>query len=445
MPLFGTDGVRGVANTSLTPELVLSLGRAAALAFGAPQRRPRFLIATDTRISGNMLEAALTAGLLSAGADVIRCGILPTPAVAFLVTQMGAGAGAVISASHNPVEDNGIKFFGADGFKLTDEQESRIEALMDDPDIPHPTGVDVGREHFLEHDAEERYVTHALEVLGGTRLDGLKVVLDCAHGAAFITSPEAMSRAGADVTVINAEPDGTNINVECGSTHPQVVAQKVVEVGADVGFAHDGDADRVIAVDHAGKVVDGDQIMGLLALDMKQDGRLRNDMLVTTVMSNLGLKVAMRDAGVALIETSVGDRYVLEAMRKQGASLGGEQSGHVIVLDHATTGDGLITALSVMSTMVRSGRGLADLASAVKRFPQALINVKVSRKDELESSELVAKTIEEAQDALGDMGRILVRPSGTESLVRVMVEADSQTRADTVARQIADVVEAELG
>lgn len=441
--LFGTDGLRGVANQDLTPDLVLTLGRAAAKSFGAPETRPRFLIATDTRISAHMLESALAAGLLSAGADVMRCGVLPTPAVAFLVGNLEAGAGAVISGSHNPVPDNGIKFFGPDGFKLMDEKEDEIESLMSG-EFPRPVGEAVGREHFLEEAAEDRYVEHCLEALEGRSLSGLKVVVDCANGAASITTPDALTRAGAAVIAINVAPDGVNINVDCGSTHPEVVARMVKEVGADVGLAHDGDADRVIAVDETGEVVDGDAIIAALAVFLKERGRLPGDLVVSTVMANLGFRKAMDSAGIKVIETQVGDRYVLEAMLDEGATLGGEQSGHVILLDHSTTGDGLITGLKILDLMSTSGRKLSEIASVVEKFPQVLLNIKVKNKAGFNDSKAIADAVSQAEGTLGIDGRVLVRPSGTEQLVRVMVEANDQKMADDAATQIADVVEREL-
>lgn len=436
--LFGTDGVRGVANVDLTAELAMGLGRAAATFFAREHDRPRLVMARDTRISGDMLEGALTSGLTSAGADVLACGILPTPAVAFLVSHYGADAGVVISGSHNPVEDNGIKFFGPDGFKLSDQQESEIEALLDQT-YDLPAGVAVGRT-LAKPDSEDRYIEHCLGALEGRRLDGLNIVVDCAYGAAFSTSPRALSEAGAEVIALNANPDGDLINVECGSTAPEVTAKAVVESGADIGLAHDGDADRVIAVDENGGIVDGDAIMSVLSVAMKETGTLRGNLVVATVMSNLGFKVAMRTAGIEVVETSVGDRYVLEAMRERGASLGGEQSGHVVLLDHATTGDGLITGLRLAARVAETGRRLSDLTSIFTRYPQVLLNVKVADKSRLDGVAEVWKAVESAEKELGEGGRVLVRPSGTEALIRVMVEAIDETTAGEIAHRIAAVI-----
>lgn len=434
--IFGTDGVRGVANVDLTPELALSLGRAAAREFRGASSRPRVVVGRDTRISGELLESALVAGLLSSGADVLRCGILPTPAVAFLVTHLGAEAGAVISASHNPVEDNGIKFFGPDGFKLSDAHEEKIEALVD---AAPERGAIVGRAASVE-EAEAAYVGHALRALEGRRLDGLKVVVDCAFGAAFRTSPRALAEAGAEVIALNAEPDGTRINVECGSTAPEVAAKAVVEHRADLGLAHDGDADRVIAVDETGGVVDGDPIIAALAVEVKEQGRLQGNLVVATVMANLGFRRALAAAGIDVVETTVGDRYVIEEMLRRGAVMGGEQSGHVIFLDFATTGDGLITGLRLAARMVSTGKRLSELARVVERFPQVLLNVPVSDRSRLDGADRVWASVEAAQSRLGEEGRVLVRASGTEPIVRVMVEAADEATAQQVANEIAAVI-----
>ncbi len=444
--LFGTDGVRGVANTELTPELALGLGRAAAAALGAggsAAHRPRVLTVRDPRASGDLLEAALSAGLLSGGADVIRCGILPTPAAAFLVTDLSAQAAAVISASHNPAADNGIKFFGHDGFKLRDAEEDRIESLLGAPG-PRFTGDGVGRLRVLE-DAEERYLAYVARALDGRTLDGLKVVLDCAHGAAFRTSPMALERAGAEVIAINVAPDGMNINVGCGSNAPDVLAKSTVEHRADVGLAHDGDADRLIAVDEAGKVVDGDAIIGALAQELKEQERLVGDLVVTTVMANLGFKTAMAALGIGVIETPVGDRYVIEAMRAHGAVIGGEQSGHVIFGEYSTTGDGLLTGLRLLGRMVSSGKTLSELARIVERFPQVLIDVATLEREHLSEAAFVWEVVEEVRRRLGERGRVLVRPSGTEPLVRVMVEASEEATARSGAEEIAAAVRSALG
>ncbi|HMC07732.1 MAG TPA: phosphoglucosamine mutase, partial [Actinomycetota bacterium] len=416
--LFGTDGVRGIANLELTPEIALRLGRAAATAFRSRHARPAVLIVRDTRRSGDLLEAALSAGLLSAGADVLLCGVLPTPAAAFLTPDAGADAGAVVSASHNPASHNGIKFFGRDGFKLNDAEEQGIESLLD---VRGATaiGADVGMVSLLPH-AEDRYVAHALRSLEGRRLDGMKVVIDCAHGAAFRTSPRALEEAGAEVIAINVEPDGMNINVGCGSTSPEAVAEAVIRLRADVGLAHDGDADRVLAVDARGDLVDGDAIIAILAAELKEQDRLAGNMVVTTVMANLGFRLAMAAAGIDIVETAVGDRYVIEAMRRHGAEIGGEQSGHVILADCSTTGDGLITGLRLLGRMASTGRTLADLAKIVERYPQVLVNVPVRDREALTQAGGVWEAVEQVRRELGDLGRVLVRPSGTEAVVRVM-------------------------
>lgn len=446
--LFGTDGVRGIANLELTPEIALALGRAVGTVLaeervsgaGAGERtRPCVLIVRDTRRSGDLLEAALSAGLMAAGTDVALCGVLPTPAAAFLAQDLGADAGAVVSASHNPASHNGIKFFGRDGFKLTDAEEDRIEALVHQPP-PGVIGAAVGVMHSVP-DAEERYVAHALRSLEGRQLAGLTVVVDCGHGAAWRTSPEALTRAGARVITINDAPDGMNINVGCGSTDPGQVAAAVLGHGADIGLAHDGDADRVLAVDAAGELVDGDAIIAILATELQEEGRLPANCVVTTVMANLGFRLAMTAAGIDVVETAVGDRYVIEAMRRHGAGIGGEQSGHVILSACSTTGDGLITGLRLMARMATSGRSLAELAKVVERYPQVLINVPVRDRDALQGAQGVWEAVELVRNELGDFGRVLVRPSGTEAVVRVMVEAaDTPTAQEAAGRIVAAVV-----
>ena len=442
---FGTDGVRGLANGDLTPELALSLSGAAArvLIGHDPSHRPLAVVGRDPRASGEMLEAAVVAGLASAGADVLRLGVLPTPAVAFLTADFGADLGVVLSASHNPMPDNGVKLFARGGHKLPDEIEAEIEAQMDaaaasGPPRTRPTGAAIGRVRDAD-DAGERYIAHLLAAVP-TRLDGLHVVVDCAHGAASAVAPEVYRRAGARVTAIAAEPDGININDGVGSTHVEGLAKRVVAEGADLGIAHDGDADRCLAVDASGDLVDGDQILALSALALRDAGRLRENTVVATVMSNLGFHQAMRDAGVRVVTTAVGDRYVLEELRAQRLSLGGEQSGHVIFTDAATTGDGLLTALQIMACVVTSGRPLAELASVVRRLPQVLLNVAVSDRATACTSPVVLEAVAAAEAELGDDGRILLRPSGTEQLVRVMVEALTQERADQIAQRVAAVV-----
>ena len=441
--LFGTDGIRGVANIDLTPEFAFKLGRATAVEMGGSKRHPSIVIARDTRISGPMLESALAAGLMSAGAYVTLTGILPTPAVAFLVTELGADAGAVISASHNPVQDNGIKFFGPDGYKLNDTEEDRIEGLID-ADAERPTGTAVGKTIDLPG-AHDMYIEHALRSLEGRRLDGLRVVVDCAYGAAFETTPTALRRAGAEVIAINAEPDGTKINVECGSTAPDVVAKKVIDEGADIGLAHDGDADRVIAVDASGAVVDGDAIIAMLALELHENGRLPGNLVVSTVMANLGFRRLMKQSGIEVAETAVGDRYVIEAMLTNGAAIGGEQSGHVIFADHATTGDGLITALRLLGRMSSTGKPLSELASVIERFPQLIVNVPVEDKHGFAASVSIKEAISRAEHELNGKGRVLVRPSGTEPVVRVMVEAVDEQLATSVCNDLAMLIQKELG
>jgi len=400
------------------------------------------MVGRDTRASGDMLASALAAGLLSAGADVIRGRVLPTPAVAFLVTELAASAGAVISASHNPSEDNGIKFFGPDGFKLSDAQEQQIENQLDQ-DFNRPTGPGIGRLEFVP-DANDMYVNHALAALGGRSLAGMKIVVDCAHGAAYKTSPQALRHAGADVVVIGDEPDGLNINYGGGSLMPETVAAKVIATGANLGLSHDGDADRVIAVDEKGQVVDGDAMLAALALELKADGALPGNQVVTTVMANLGFRKAMEDSGISVIETAVGDRWVLEAMRQNGAVLGGEQSGHLIFLDWSTTGDGLVTGLRLAGLMAASGQPLSQIAAQCPKFPQVLSNIKVNGKDRLANCDPIWRAVDEAQTKLGTTGRVLVRPSGTEPLVRVMVEAPDDATANAVAQHISQVVLEEL-
>jgi phosphoglucosamine mutase len=436
---FGTDGVRGLANGDLTPELALGLAQAAArvLIGHDPSHRPLAVIGRDPRASGEMLEAAVVAGLASAGADVLRVGVLPTPAVAFLTADFDADLGVVLSASHNPMPDNGIKLFARGGHKLPDEIESEIEAALGAPGT-RPTGVAIGRVRDAG-DAAERYIAHLLGAVP-QRLDGLRVVVDCAHGAASRVAPETYRRAGASVLAIAAEPDGLNINDGVGSTHIEALAKHVVAERADLGIAHDGDADRCLAVDADGQVVDGDQILALSALSLRAAGRLRDDTIVATVMSNLGLHHAMRSAGISVVTTAVGDRYVLEELRARGLSLGGEQSGHVIFTDAATTGDGLLTALNVMARMASSTTPLAGLAAVVQRLPQVLVNVQVTDRVRACEADTVKAALAQASAELGDAGRILLRPSGTEQLVRVMVEAATHQHADEVARRLAGVV-----
>ncbi len=439
--LFGTDGVRGLANADLSPELALSLAVAAAHTLPDQEDRvqpPLVVVGRDPRASGEMLEAAVVAGLASAGANVVRVGVLPTPGVAFLTAEVRADFGVMISASHNPMPDNGIKFFAAGGHKLTDEQEDAIEAALG-ATWTRPTGAQVGRVHDLL-DGAEHYTSHLVEATGQP-LAGIKVVLDCAHGAASDVAPEAFREAGAEVIAINAEPDGLNINDECGATHLAPLKAAVVEHGAHLGIAVDGDADRCLAVDASGAEVDGDQIMAILALAMRDAGALAENTLVATVMSNLGLRIAMREAGITLVETKVGDRYVLEELRAGGFSLGGEQSGHVVFTEHATTGDGVLTGLRLLARVAETGKTLAELAAVVQRLPQVLINVRVADKGVARAPEILA-AVAAAEAQLAGTGRVLLRPSGTEPLVRVMVEASTEDVAQKIAEGIAADVRA---
>ncbi len=455
--LFGTDGVRGLANADLTPELALRLATAAAQVLGERRgsasvagpgvgssgprhpspRRPLAVVGRDPRASGEMLEAAVAAGLASAGADVVLLGVLPTPAVAFLTADMSADLGVVISASHNAMPDNGIKIFAAGGLKLDDADEDAIERRMQNPG-PLPTGDGVGRITIAD-DADRRYLDHLL-IATPNPLTGLRVVVDCAHGAASRIAPEVYRRAGAEVIVIGGSPDGLNINAGVGSTYLAGLREAVVSEGADLGIAHDGDADRCLAVAADGTDVDGDVILALLAISLKERGRLEQDTVVATVMANIGFHQAMAKAGITVRTTAVGDRYVLEDMRAGGYSLGGEQSGHLILADHATTGDGLLSALHLMATVASAGRPLGELARVVTRFPQVLINVRVTDKAAVAASSEVLSAVDAAVAELGDSGRVLLRPSGTESLVRVMVEAATQGHAQDLAERIAKVV-----
>ncbi|MCU1683446.1 MAG: glmM [Amycolatopsis sp.] len=439
--LFGTDGVRGLANGELTPELALSLAASAARVLAAHDRshRPVAVVGRDPRASGEMLEAAVVAGLTSAGADVLRLGVLPTPAVAYLVSALNADLGVMISASHNPMPDNGIKLFAAGGHKLPDGIEDEIEAGMSGQ-ATRPTGAGVGRVSDIE-DAVDRYVEH-LRSATPHSLAGVRVVVDCANGASSVAAPAVYRKAGAEVIAIHAEPNGININDECGSNHPELLRAAVLEHKADLGIAHDGDADRCVAVDAAGEIVDGDQIMAVLALAMADAGELTDDTLVATVMSNLGLHLAMRAHGVNVLTTAVGDRYVLEELRAGGYALGGEQSGHVVLPAYATTGDGLLTALRLMSRMAETGRSLADLASVMQRLPQVLVNVRVADKAAVAHSSAVRDAVGAVEAELGEEGRVLLRPSGTEQLVRVMVEATAHDTAQAAADRLAGVVSA---
>ena len=445
--LFGTDGVRGLANRDLTAELALALSASAAHVLGdagagvVDGSRPTAVVGRDPRASGEFLEAAVVAGLASAGMDVLLAGVLPTPAIAYLTARHGASLGVMLSASHNAMPDNGIKFFDSDGFKLPDAVEDAIEARLGEA-WDRPTGAAVGRVTRLDR-ASQDYIDHVLDIVQRP-LSSLTVVVDCANGAASTVSPEAMRRAGAHVIAIHASPDGLNINESCGSTHPDDLVAAVIEHGADIGIAHDGDADRCLAVDAHGHLVDGDQILAILALAMRDRGTLARDTVVATVMSNLGFRLAMGEQGVNVVSTAVGDRYVLEEMRSAGYALGGEQSGHVVILDRATTGDGLLTALALLDRMAETGSSLGELASVMTRLPQVLINVSGVDRSRLGESAEVNAVVETVEASLGGSGRVLLRPSGTEPIVRVMVEAPTQAEAEAAAEAIAASVRAAL-
>lgn len=438
--MFGTDGVRGVANRELSPELAFKLGRAGAYILTRDGTSTCIVIGKDTRISGDMLESAMVAGICSAGVNVLQAGVMPTPAVAFLTRDLKAAAGVVISASHNPVEDNGIKFFGPSGYKLSEEIEAEIEALiMDDcAGVPSPVGKAVGRV-FRVHDAADRYVKFACSTVN-TDLKGIKIVLDCANGAAYQVAPRIYRELGAEVVPIFNCPDGVNINDGCGSTHPEALMKAVVAHGADLGLAHDGDADRVVAVDAKGRLVDGDRIMVICARRLKDKGMLTNNTVVVTVMSNLGLHLALRDSGIRVVETKVGDRYVLEELLRTGAVFGGEQSGHIIFLDLNTTGDGILTALQLLTAIKESGRSLEELAGQVECLPQLMENVPVTDKRLVMSSPVLTKAIEEEKKRLGGTGRILVRPSGTEPLIRVMAEGRDLGQLKEIVERLANII-----
>ncbi len=441
--LFGTDGVRGLANKTLTAELAMKLGAAAAHVLTAGTRphgrRPVAIVGRDPRVSGEMLAAALAAGMASRGVDVLRVGVIPTPGVAFLTDDYGADMGVMISASHNPMPDNGIKFFSAGGHKLPDEVEDEIERVMDDLPAEGPTGHGIGRVIEESPDAQGRYLQHLADAVP-SNLEGITVVVDAANGAASVVAPKAYAAAGAKVIAIHDKPNAYNINEKCGSTHMDQVQAAVLEHGADLGLAHDGDADRCLAVDKDGNIIDGDQIMAILAIAMKDNSELRKNTLVATVMSNLGLKLAMEKVGIELRTTKVGDRYVLEDLNQGGYALGGEQSGHIVLPDHGTTGDGTLTGLSLMARMAETGKSLAELAEAMTVLPQVLINVPVSDKSCIVNDENVKAAIKAAEEELGETGRVLLRASGTEELFRVMVEAAESEQARRVAGRLAAVV-----
>jgi phosphoglucosamine mutase len=442
LSLFGTDGIRGLANVDLTAELALDVAVAAAhILVENSNDRPRAIVGQDSRASGEFLEAAVVAGLTSAGVDVYRVGVVPTPAVAYLVASTGADLGVMISASHNPMPDNGIKLFQRGGEKLADEVEALIEARIGEP-WQRPTGAAVGRV-ISDDQLVDKYIEHLLSTID-VSLSGLKVVVDCANGASSFTAPVALSRAGAEVIAIANTPDGWNINDGVGSTHLEFLRSAVLKNGADVGIAHDGDADRCLAIDATGAEIDGDVIMAILAKGFKSQGKLKANTIVGTVMSNLGFMHAMDEAGIEVVTTAVGDRYVLEAMLQSDFNLGGEQSGHVIMRDYANTGDGLLTALQLLAEVKRSGQTLQELSRVMVRFPQVLINVKNVAKERLASSTAIADAVKAAETELGSNGRVLLRASGTEPLVRVMVEAQSDAVAQGVATKLAQVVETEL-
>lgn len=442
MSLFGTDGIRGLANVDLTAELALDVAVAAAhILVENSNDRPRAIVGQDSRASGEFLEAAVVAGLTSAGVDVYRVGIVPTPAVAYLVASTGADLGVMISASHNPMPDNGIKLFQRGGEKLADDVEALVEARIGEP-WQRPTGAAVGR--VINSDALlEKYIEHLLSTIN-VSLSGLKVVVDCANGASSFAAPMALTRAGAEVIAIANTPDGWNINDGVGSTHLDYLRNAVLKNGADVGIAHDGDADRCLAIDATGAEIDGDVIMAILAKGFKAQGKLKANTIVGTVMSNLGFMHAMTESGIEVVTTAVGDRYVLEAMLQSDFNLGGEQSGHVIMRDYANTGDGLLTALQLLAEVKRSGQTLQELSRVMVRFPQVLINVKNVAKERLATSTVIADAVKAAEADLGSNGRVLLRASGTEPLVRVMVEAQSDAVAQSVAAKLAQVVESEL-
>ena len=442
--LFGTDGVRGLANKTLTAELALHLGAAAANVLTedrrSHKRRPTAVIGRDPRVSGEMLAAAMAAGMASRGVDVLRIGVLPTPAAAYLSADYGADMGVMISASHNPMPDNGIKFFSAGGRKLPDDVEDEIEDAMASIQPEGPTGTGIGRIIEEAPDARARYLSHLAESTDGVDLGGIKLVVDCANGAASAVAKQAYMSAGADVIAIFDKPNAYNINDDCGSTHIEQVQRAVLEKGADLGLAHDGDADRCLAVDAEGNIVDGDQIMAILAVAMKEENSLHHNTLVATVMSNLGLKLAMKREGISMVETKVGDRYVLEALNEGGYSLGGEQSGHVVIPEWGTTGDGILTGLQLMKRMATTGKSLEELSSVVTVLPQVLINVPVAKKAAILKSDEVHAAQAQAEEELGEAGRVLLRPSGTEELFRVMVEAPTKEIARKTAGRIAAVV-----
>lgn len=447
--MFGTDGVRGIANVELTPELAFNLGRAGSyvLAMQDTSARPRIMVGKDTRVSGDMLEAALIAGICSTGADVLTVGVIPTPAVAYLTEKYNASCGIVISASHNPVEDNGIKFFGPNGYKLPDEIEAEIERLLTEgtTNLSRPQGEEVGRVYDVE-EALNRYLDYLVSCYTITeKLNDITVVIDCANGAAYKAGPRLWSRLGARVIAINNNPNGVNINDRCGSTYTEGLKRAVLHFKADVGIAYDGDADRCIVIDECGNEMDGDHIMVICGLDMQRCGQLNPACVVATVMSNIGLNIALRRENVLVESCKVGDRYVLEKMKETGAILGGEQSGHIIFLEHATTGDGLLTSLKVVEVMKRTGLPISQLAREMEKQPQLLVNIRLEDKDTILSHELVTAAMSRAEAKLGEMGKLVVRPSGTEPLVRIMAQGPKQYLIEEVIEEISAAIKQAQG
>lgn len=442
---FGTDGVRGVANRELTPELAYKIGRCGGYVLTRKAESPVVVIGLDTRISGPMLESALIAGLLSIGANVVRLGVVSTPAVAYITRELKADAGVMISASHNPVEDNGIKFFGGDGFKLSDDTELEIEALIDAEvdELPRPEGGEIGAVSIYDG-AKQQYLDYLKTTIKGDFI-GLKIVLDCANGAAYELAPTVFRELGADIITVGAEPDGLNINAGVGSTHPEYLREEVLKHGAHLGLSFDGDADRLIAIDEKGEEVDGDFILCIIGDAMKRAGKLKHDTVVTTVMANIGFFKGTENIGLKTAQTSVGDRYVMEEMRRGGYNLGGEQSGHVIFLDYITTGDGILTALQLVDTLAASGKKLSELKGLMRKFPQVLVNVRVEDKSLYQGNAAIEEAVKQVESELGDNGRVLVRPSGTESLIRVMAEGPDKDQVEAYVAQIVDVVKNELG
>lgn len=444
--LFGTDGVRGIANKELTCDLAYKIGRAGAYVLTKDKKDVKIVVGMDTRISGDMLEAALVAGICSVGADVLSVGIVPTPAVAYLTRALNAEAGVVISASHNPVEYNGIKFFGSTGYKLNDEVEEEIESyILDGKEVPlNPIGEEVGRRTVIDNGTDE-YISYLRKSIS-VDFKGLKVAMDCGNGAVYKAAPKLIKALGADTEVIHNVPSGTNINVNCGSTKPEEVQRLVLGTGADIGLSFDGDADRLIAVDEKGNIIDGDHVMAICGIHMKKKGILKNDTVVGTVMSNMGLDICLKSEGISLKKTKVGDRYVLEEMLKGGYSIGGEQSGHIIFLDYNTTGDGLLTALQIISVMKETGKKLSELASVMTSLPQVLVNAKVSndKKNAYLEDEVIKEEIKNLEEKFHGEGRVLIRPSGTEPLVRVMIEGKDQKQITEIANKLASLIEERL-